>query len=201
MALWVKICGVKSAEDALAAVEAGADAVGINFYEPSVRYCRPDAARGIVESLPEDFPVYGVFVRRGRAAIERTVAETGISGVKLHGDEPATEALGWSLPVIRAVRGTDSHSVRAAMAECTGYRLLVDSAAGGGSGKTVVESVLGELSLAESVLAGGLTPENVAVIVRRHRPFGVDTAGGVESAPGVKDARLIEEFVRNARSA
>jgi phosphoribosylanthranilate isomerase len=79
------------------------------------------------------------------------------------------------------------------------YRLLVDNAAGGGSGKTVDAAILDGLDLADAIVAGGLTPANVAATVARLRPFGVDTAGGVESAPGIKDARLIEAFVRAAR--
>lgn len=207
MATWVKICGVTRAEDGAAAFGAGADAIGLNFWPSSKRYCEPARARELVASLPKGALAYGVFVRASRAEIEAVVRETGITGVQLHGEEPEDDALGWSLPVIRAVAARSRDALEAAVfaagknaaANVPGYRLLVDNAAGGGSGKTVDASLLDGVDLSNAVLAGGLTPQNVAASVARLRPFGVDTAGGVETAPGVKDAGLIEAFVREAR--
>lgn len=207
MATWVKICGVTRAEDAEAAFGAGADAIGLNFWPSSKRYCEPARARAIVEALPKHALVFGVFVREPRAGIEAIVRETGITGVQLHGEEPEAEALGWDLPVIRAVAAKSREAVEAAVfaagknaaSNVRGYRLLVDNAAGGGSGKTVEASLLDGIDLSNALLAGGLTPHNVAASVARLRPYGVDTAGGVESAPGVKDAALMEAFVREAR--
>lgn len=207
MATWVKICGVTRAADAVAAFEAGADAIGVNFWPSSKRYCDPARAGDVVAALPKGALVYGVFVRASRAEIEAVLRDTGITGVQLHGEEPEADALGWSLPVIRAVAAKSRDAVEAAVfaagknaaANVPGYRLLVDNAAGGGSGRTVDPGLLDGIDLSKAVLAGGLTPHNVAASVARLRPFGVDTAGGVETAPGVKDASLIEAFVREAR--
>ncbi|MFN2376817.1 MAG: N-(5'-phosphoribosyl)anthranilate isomerase [Candidatus Binatia bacterium] len=201
MATWVKICGVTRAADALAAFECGADAIGINFWPGSKRYCERSRARDLVAALPSASLVYGVFVGATRAEISAIVREVGLTGVQFHGGEAEEEAEGWDLPVIRAVAATSREAVSSALAARATYRVLVDHAAGGGSGLTVDTALLDGLDLSRAVLAGGLTPHNVAASVARLRPFGVDTAGGVETAPGIKDARLIEAFIRNARGA
>jgi phosphoribosylanthranilate isomerase len=215
MATWVKICGITRLDDARAAFDAGADAIGLNFWPSSKRYCEPARARDIVAGLDSDSLVYGVFVRHTREEIAAIVAEVGLGGVQLHGGEPACACEGWNLPVIRAVAATSREAVVSALNSGTGtdfrgpheksvpvpeFRVLVDNAAGGGSGVTVEAELLDGIDLAEAILAGGLTPANVAASVARFRPFGVDTAGGVETAPGIKDARLIEAFVREARA-
>jgi len=225
MTTWVKICGVTRLDDARAAFDSGADAIGINFWPGSKRYCEPKQAREIVAGLSPGALVYGVFVGASRQEILATVREVGLSGVQLHGGEPASEAEGWELPAIRAVAATTRNAVGDALEirdrygfpthavgdpsrspgeirtspGFPGYRVLVDNAAGGGSGKVVDAALLDGLDLGEAIVAGGLTPENVAATVARLRPFGVDTAGGVESAPGIKDAARIEAFVREAR--
>jgi phosphoribosylanthranilate isomerase len=236
VATWVKICGVTRLEDARAAFDSGADAIGINFWPGSRRYCEPSRARDIVASLRAGELVYGVFVDETRERIEQVVREVGLGGVQLHGSEPAEAAEGWDVPVIRAVAARSREVVLEAI-ECaarrrgrgparagtgtdfpgalsltesqgvvgnrsqspTVPRILVDNAAGGGSGKLVDAALLEGIDLGDVIVAGGLTPENVAATVARLRPFGVDTAGGVESAPGVKDSRRIDDFVRAAR--
>lgn len=213
MATWVKICGVTRLEDACAAFDSGANAIGINFWPRSRRYCEPEAARAIVQRLAPDALVYGVFVGASRDEIRRVVDEVGLAGVQLHGGEPAADAEGWDLPVIRAVAATSRDAVRQAIEACeryrtrgrepgeSAYRLLVDHASGGGSGRVVEASVLDGIDLSDAILAGGLTADNVAATVARLGPFGVDTASGVESAPGVKDPAKIAAFVRAARGA
>lgn len=213
---WVKICGVTRVEDARVAFECGADAIGLNFWPGSKRFCSIDRARGIVADVGPGVLVFGVFVRASRAEIERTVREVGLTGVQFHGEEPLAEAEGWSLPVIRAVGAAGRSVVARALAEAdvrddargtgldatprwSGHRLLLDNASGGGSGVEVEASVLEGFDLRRTVVAGGLTADNVAAIVRRLSPFGVDTAGGVEASPGIKDAHRIEAFVREAR--
>ncbi len=200
MATWVKICGVTRLEDARAAFDAGADAIGINFWPGSRRYCEPAVAREIVARLRPGELVYGVFVDEPRGRIEEVVRDVGLGGVQLHGSEPASAAEGWSVPVIRAVAAKSREVVRAALGNGGSARILVDNAAGGGSGKVVDAALLDGLDLGAAIVAGGLTPANVAATVARLHPFGVDTAGGVESAPGIKDAKLVESFVRAARS-
>lgn len=199
--MWVKICGVTRPEDARVAVRAGADAIGVNFSPASPRCASFEQAAAVVASVPADFMVYGVFVRAGRKAISETVARTGIRGIQLHGGEADEEVEGWDLPVLRAVAATSAEIVRQALARARGYRVLVDSAAGGGSGHRVSAQALQGVDLTHAVLAGGLTPANVAEAVAERRPWGVDTASGVERAPGIKDSGLIEEFVRHAHTA
>jgi len=197
---WVKICGVTRVEDAEAAAEAGADAVGVNFVADSRRFCEPRAARLIVDAVGARVAVYGVFARAGRARIEAIVEETGVTGVQLHGDEADDEVAGWRLPVLRAVLAGSRRVVADALAGADGYRVLVDSAAGGGSGTRIDDGLLDGLDLSAAVVAGGLTPNGVADVVERFAPWGVDVAGGVESAPGIKDHALIKEFVSRART-
>jgi phosphoribosylanthranilate isomerase len=219
VATWVKICGITRIEDARAAFDSGADAIGINFWPASKRYCEPSRARDIVAGLSPGALVYGVFLGASRDEIAAIVRDVGLTGVQLHGGEPAGEAEGWDIPVIRAVAATTRDAViaalemRASREPASGEiqtlrpgrigacpRILLDNAAGGGSGVAVDAALLDGIDLGEAILAGGLTPENVAASVARFRPFGVDTAGGVESAPGIKDARKIEAFVREARA-
>lgn len=210
MSLWVKICGVRNPEEARACVEAGADAVGVNFYEKSVRHVTLEQAAEVVDALPTDFPVYGVFVDAARQEIESVIGVTGIRGVQLHGSELLADAADWDLPVLfaRSVVEPLDKSLRAVLTEPARYRdklrLLLDGPGGGGQGRGFDAGILersGLTDLSECIIAGGLTPSNVSAAVRHWRPFGVDTAGGVETAPGMKDAGLIREFVDHARIA
>ncbi len=223
MSVWIKICGVTRLEDARAAFDGGADAIGINFWSRSRRYCPVHKAREIVAALGPHHLVYGVFVGAARAEIETIAAEVGLGGVQLHGGETAGAAEGWALPVIRAVGAASRVVVAEALAQAgahaaacasargssvptgnvglAGYRVLLDNPAGGGSGRVFDAAVVEGLDVSQAIVAGGLTPENVSAIVALLAPFGVDTAGGVEVAAGIKDARLIQEFIGNARSA
>ncbi len=201
MSVWVKICGVTRVVDALTAAEAGADAVGINFYTKSARYCTPQRAAEIVAALPRDIESYGVFVGATRSEIEETLERSGVGGIQFHGDEPLDAIRGWPCPVIRAVPVCSREQVIEALEEAGEYRLLLDHPSGGGSGRRFDESEVAGIDLGRTIVAGGLTPRSVADVVRCLRPYGVDTAGGVESAPGVKDQRLVREFVRHAKAA
>lgn len=208
MATWVKICGITRPEDARAAFDAGADAIGINFAPRSRRCCTVEKARGVLEAVAPGELVFGVFVDSTREQVTRIVRELGLGGVQFHGSETSEDVAGWGLPTIRAVAATSRDAVTKAIAlrdrflvsRNAGYRLLVDHGSGGGSGRSIDDAVLDGIDLSESILAGGLTPQNIAARVARFRPFGVDTAGGVETAPGVKDAEAIEAFIRAARS-
>ncbi len=201
MRIWTKICGITCVDDAEVAIEAGADAIGVNFHVESSRYTDTRTAAEIVERVAKRVTVYGLFVDARRDTIEAIMRETGIDGVQLHGSEPPDAALGWSVPVLRAIPVASPKGVSAALACARNYRVLLDSPRGGGSGIEFDETLLDGLDLSESVVAGGLRPASVAARVRRLRPFGVDVASGVESAPGRKDAALVREFVRNAKSA
>ena len=201
MCTWVKICGVTRPVDAVDARLAGADAIGINFCERSSRFCSDPLAAEVVAALPRGFPVYGVFVDAGRNRVRQVLAETGINGLQFHGDETDEDVSGWEVPVIRAVKAADRPSVEAALAAKREAVLLLDSPLGGGSGQQIDSALLDGLDLSRTVLAGGLDAANVAGLVRARRPWGVDCAGGVESGAGVKDRKLMTEFVNNARSA
>src|SRR5262245_31563906 len=116
MATWVKICGVTRPEDARAAFDSGADAIGINFWPHSKRYCEPSRARDVVAALRPGELAYGVFVNETREDIARLVREVGLGGLQLHGNESPSDAEGWEVPVIRAVPATSREDLREAIA-------------------------------------------------------------------------------------
>lgn len=212
----VKICGLKTAADALACVQAGADAVGLNFYPPSKRFVPLDAVPPILANLPRHITRVGVFVNATFDQMTATARAASLDLIQLHGDEPpelAAQLIAAGLPVLRALRCR-----RESLAEPLGWlerlqqlgarvhALLLDAPAGaayGGTGQTadwaLVDLVRAAVPGVPIVLAGGLTPQNVALAIRSARPEAVDTASGVESAPGQKDPALIAQFVANSR--
>jgi phosphoribosylanthranilate isomerase len=199
--VWVKICGVTRAEDAEVAITAGADAIGVNFSPTSPRFCEADAARAIVQAVAGRTVVYGLFVNQSRETIRAVVRAIGITGIQLHGDESDELARGWGLPLIRAIRVGSRDEVRRALAIAKGYRVLLDSSRGGGSGTAFDAALVEGVDLADAVVAGGLTPENVSERIRLLRPWGVDVSSGVEAGPGLKNPLRVREFVSNAKSA
>lgn len=197
----VKICGVTRLEDALAAVRLGADALGFNFWPRSKRFVTPAAAREIVRRLPPFVTAVGLFVDPSRDEVLRAVDAAGVGMAQLHGDEPPDLCLSLPVPVLKAIRVTDANSLaQLASYEVRGFVLDAPSDAYGGSGTTfdwsLAAAVAREMPV---VLAGGLTPENVAEAVRTVRPWAVDVASGVESAPGRKDEVLMRRFIDAAR--
>jgi len=199
--VWVKICGVTRVEDAEVAIAAGADAIGVNFFRRSPRFCPIEGARQIVAAVAGRVVVYGLFVDESRETIRATVAESGVSGIQLHGDEDEALAQGWGVPVIRAIRVDERAAVRRALGAASGYRILLDNPRGGGSGMVFDPTIVAGLDLSDAVVAGGLTPANVSERIRLLRPWGVDVSTGVETEPGRKDHLHVREFVRNAKSA
>ncbi|MST95015.1 MAG: phosphoribosylanthranilate isomerase [Pedosphaera sp.] len=204
MSLLVKICGITNLADAQAAVDAGADALGFMFYEPSARNIAPAAAREIIAQLPPRVAKVGVFVNAPAEVIHRMAAECGLDTVQLHGEEtPEFCAQFASLKVWKAVRVRDEGSLRALPAYETDAWLLDSYVAGhaGGTG----EKFNWELAVAAKalgrpiILAGGLTPANIAAAVQQVRPFGVDVSSGVEAAPGRKDAAKMRAFIGTAK--
>ena len=200
----IKICGVTSVDDALAAVEAGADAVGVNFAAASPRRVDVGRAREIVRALPAHVISVGVFVDASEAELREVQAATGVRCVQLHGAEPP-ELLRAFLPhaykAIR-VRGRESLQLLAAY---PGEHVLLDAyvpGVAGGTGATFDWTLAAEVARERSVtLAGGLTAKNVGEAVRVVRPFCVDVASGVESGVGKKDRALMKAFVDAARGA
>ena len=206
MTVRVKICGLTNAADAVAAAEAGADALGFMFFADSKRHVTLPVATAIIRELPPLISKVGVFVNATAEEIRRAVAETGIDTLQLHGEEtPEFCAQFAPLKVVKAFRLRDRDSLR----ECLKYPAhawLLDSHVEGTHGGTGVAcdwDVAAEAARLNRrvILAGGLHIESVAEAVRHVRPFAVDVSSGVESAPGEKDPAMIRAFVAAVRSA
>jgi phosphoribosylanthranilate isomerase len=201
----IKICGIKTVTDALAAMNAGADLIGFNFYSKSPRYIDVGRCRDIMSVMRRygHITYVGVFVNVLVDEIRATMETCGLSLAQLHGDETPEMLNSLNRKAFKAFRG--------APAEVDGFvrnespALLVDAAVKGvygGSGVTADWSAAAELAKRYPLLlAGGLTPENVADAVRQVKPWGVDVASGVEAIPGEKDASKMKAFVHAVRSA
>lgn len=202
----VKICGITNANDALAAVEAGADALGFIFYEKSPRYVTPAVAAGIIAELPPLVTPVGVFVNAGLAAVRSIMDTCGLAMAQLHGDEPASYCRELSRPSIKALRLKDRGSLLA-LAEYQGRGgvrgFVLDTfseLAYGGTGQLTDWNLAAEVAKSTPILlAGGLTPDNVMEAIRAVRPYGVDVSSGVESSPGKKDPAKIRAFLEAVR--
>ena len=216
---WVKICGMTNLEDALVAVEAGADAVGFVFYEKSPRCVTVEAAREIVEKLPEKLEKVGVFVDADCDHIHTVVLKAGLTAVQLHGKRsmdsvwqdtrPAIECVGASklIPMIPGNALKDGGILISERFQKETFAILLDSSLNevmGGTGTTFdwdeTRDVIQALSLSVPVIvAGGLTPANVDDAMSAFHPFGVDVASGTEASPGKKDPEKVRAFVRAVR--
>jgi phosphoribosylanthranilate isomerase len=210
--LRVKICGVTTYGDVEACADAGADAVGVNFHPGSSRYVDPRQAQPLLRSIPPLLNAIGVFVERPFRQVAALAYQLGLRGVQLHG-EPREFADPFPFSVIPAFRVRDAASLREIEAYLEGCRtagflpgaILVDAfveGQHGGTGRTAPWELIAEFRPSvPMILAGGLTPDNVAEAIRVVRPAGVDVASGVESSPGKKDAAKVRDFVANARGA
>lgn len=223
----IKICGIKTLADARAAVDAGADAIGLNFYEKSPRYVSTEIAAGIAAGITEamlgEVTVVGVFVNSTAERMNEIASSVGLHAFQLHGDEPPAllGELNRDCRIVRARRWNESRwseqgpqDVADDLQACFeqgGRRVdavLLDAAVTGqfgGTGNTLpwaalkdYQKWLGETPL---ILAGGLNPENVAEAIHTVRPGGVDVASGVESSPGIKDHRKMRAFIQAAGAA
>ena len=197
----IKICGITRLEDAEAAVAAGAGAIGFVFWPKSPRFVDPHRAATIAAMLPPLVTVVGVFVNQPLDDVNGVASLVRLGAVQLHGDETPEFAAAVSRPVIKAVSvgGVDPRAWPARI------RLLLDvhdPVARGGTGRTIDWTAAADLAAQrEILLAGGLTPDNVADAVARVRPFGIDVSSGVERAPGIKDhqrLRALFEAVHDA---
>ena len=197
----IKICGVTRAEDALAAVRLGADALGFNFWPGSKRHITPAAARLIIARLPPFVTPVGVFVNQLEGEMRAIAAETGIQVFQLHGDEPPELCARLPLPVVKAIPVDQVRALSRLLSyEVSAFLLDTPSRGYGGSGEPFDWSLAeGVSEVAPVILAGGLTPENVAAAVRAVRPYAVDVASGVESSPGVKDMARMSRFFAAVR--
>ena len=202
--MFVKICGVTNEEDALFAVAMGADAVGFNFAAGSSRQIAVTQARDIARRLPPEVMTVGVFRDEAPQRVVEMINTAGLHAVQLHGHETPAEGE-WIRKrvqfLIQAFSAGDRMLDR--VAEYTAAdAILIDSAAGGGSGQVFDWVLVERLPLDRRILlAGGLTPENVADAVHRVHPWGVDVATGVESRPGKKDGSKVRRFINAANEA
>jgi phosphoribosylanthranilate isomerase len=202
----VKICGITNVEDALLAVQWGADLIGLNFYPPSPRYVTPEAAFEIRQAIPANVQCVGVFVNSTRSQIANLVERLKLDLIQFHGDEQGEDLLGWMCQTIKAVRIKQKEALPDINQISTTYLLLDTYQAGryGGTGETFEwKKILSCVSRREDrlILAGGLTPENVTSAVRSVHPWAVDVASGVEIAPGRKDPEKLRAFITNAKTA
>lgn len=204
MSTWIKICGLSTPESVDTAVAAGADAVGFVFAPRSPRTVGPADAAALVRRVPSTVETVGVFRGQGVAEVLDLARAAGVTSVQLHGDETpddVAEVRAAGFRVIRAVSAaryaSEGPDRRAAFGEDT---LLLDAIDPGAGATFDAGPLLDAPPTRDWVLAGGLTPDNVAALVRRLRPAGVDVSSGVESSRGVKDPALIEAFVAAARS-
>jgi phosphoribosylanthranilate isomerase len=202
----VKVCGITNGEDALAAVESGADALGFIFYEKSPRYVVPAIAGQIIAELPPLVMSVGVFVNEGLATVRSIMDACHLGMAQLHGDENASYCHELSRPVIKALRLKNRESLLA-LAEYQGRGsvrgFVLDTfseLAYGGTGQVTDWTLAAEVAKSTPILlAGGLTPDNVTEAIRVVRPYGVDVSSGVESAPGKKDRAKLRAFLEAVR--
>ncbi len=200
----VKICGITTLEDALAAADAGVDALGFNFYKKSPRYIEPAKAAEIIGQLPPLLIPVGIFVNEREERIREIQHITCLQAIQLHGDESPEFCQRFGNRVIKAFQVKDKESLEA-MAHYRVGAFLLDSykdGLRGGTGTTfdwhlaVVAKTFGRI-----ILAGGLTEENVAEAVKLVQPYGVDVAGGVEKEKGIKDHAKMRRFIAAVRRA
>ncbi|RMH84838.1 phosphoribosylanthranilate isomerase [Pseudomonas sp. AOB-7] len=200
-----KICGITRIEDALAAVAAGADAIGLVFYAKSPRAVSIEQAAAILQALPPFVTSVGLFVDMPRAELQALLQRLPLDLLQFHGDESPADCEGHGRPYIKALRVRPGEDVAAAMAPYAGARgILLDTfveGVPGGTGATFDWSLIPRQAAKPIILAGGLEAGNVAAAIRQVRPYAVDVSGGVEASKGIKDAGKIRAFVQAVRDA
>ncbi len=208
MSARVKICGITRLEDALAAVDAGADALGFVFVPGTPRFITAEAAAGIISALPPFVSTVGLFVNASEDTIDSHLRISRVQSVQLHGDESPEDSMKWlgRVRVLKAFRVRGPETIqRLADYRFAADAFLLDAFVPGAHGGTGARFDW-ELALAAKsagrplILAGGITPQNVAEAVARVRPDAVDVSSGVESSPGKKDAAKIRALIQAVRS-
>ncbi len=201
----VKICGITNPEDALAAVDAGADALGFVFYKESPRHIFPEEAAGIISLIPPFIQTVGLFVNEEPDTINEISRLCKIDLVQLHGDEGPEQLSRIERRILKAFR-VRAMTCLEPMKDFKAAGFLLDAFSPsfyGGTGKIFNWEIASEAVKRNPniILAGGLTPENVPEAIRQVNPWGVDVSSGVESVPGKKDADKVRQFIRNAKEA
>ena len=201
----IKICGITRNSDALAAVEAGADALGLVFYAESPRAVTVSEAQHIIHGLPPMVTLVGLFVNASAELVREAYTSLPLGLLQFHGDEDAHYCAAFERPWMKAIRVANDSNVAAMMLPYEGASaLLLDTyKAGtpGGTGDTFNWDQAPSQRKCPLVLAGGLNPKNVAAAVAAVRPYAVDVSGGVEQSPGIKDYQKMSQFVSAVRSA
>lgn len=201
----VKMCGITRLCDARAAVAAGADAIGFVFHAPSPRAVTPAQAAAIVAALPPFVTTVGLFVDADEARIRDTLARVPLALLQFHGDETDAECARYGRPWIKALRVHADLDVAAAMAAHPGASgILLDAwhpEQHGGTGLCFDWQKMPATAERPLILAGGLTPDNVADAISQTRPYAVDVSGGIEQAKGLKDVHRIQAFMAGVASA
>ncbi|MEZ1319590.1 phosphoribosylanthranilate isomerase [Pseudomonas fluorescens] len=200
-----KICGITRTEDALAAVQAGADAIGFVFYPKSPRAVTFQQARDIIKALPPFVTTVGLFVNTSRCELGELLDAVPLDLLQFHGDEVVADCDCWHRPYIKAVRvkaGDDIAAACRAFPSASG--ILLDTyveGVPGGTGEAFDWSLIPQGLSKPIILAGGLTPDNVAAAIAQVRPYAVDVSGGVEASRGIKDHAKIQAFIEAVRSS
>ncbi len=198
----VKICGVTSTRDALAAVRLGADAIGLNFYEKSPRFVTVQKAREIAQAVRGKVLVVGVFVNEASEKVSRIANEAGLGVLQFSGNETPAYARSFGMPVIKAMHVKDSASIGKARNYDTDMIMLDAFSEGmyGGTGKRIGKGLVDEAELARKkiVFSGGLNASNVKSVIKQLRPFMVDVCSGTESEPGIKSLAKMKAFMKSA---
>lgn len=200
-----KICGITRIEDALAAAQAGADAIGLVFYAKSPRAVTVAQAQAIIAALPPFVTTVGLFVDATHRELSEILAAVPLDLLQFHGDETPETCARYARPYLKALRVKPGDDLAAAMARyADAAGILLDTyveGVPGGTGEAFDWSLVPRDSARPIILAGGLDAANVAVAIAQVRPYGVDVSGGVELSKGIKDAEKIRAFVRAVRSA
>lgn len=201
----IKICGITSVADGLAAVQAGAHAIGLVFYAKSPRAVTLEQAREIAAAVGPFVTLVGLFVDAEPEFVREAAAAAGLQLLQFHGDESRDYCEQFQRPYMKAIRMRPELDVLMAISEYpSASGILLDAyrpGVPGGTGETFDWQRVPAQSPRPLVLAGGLTPANVAAAIQATDVYGVDVSGGVESAPGKKDKEKIDQFIHNARNA
>ena len=199
----VKICGITRVEDALAAVNAGADAIGLVFYAPSPRCVNVAQAQKIVAAIPPFVSVVGLFVNAPTAEIQFILSQVRLDIIQYHGDETPDMCKQINLPYYKAIRvKAESNLLQYALEFESAKALLLDTyteAAFGGTGQVFDWNLIPKNMTKPVILAGGLTAENVAHAIKQVQPYAVDVSGGVEVVKGIKDIAKIAAFMQGVK--
>ena len=200
----VKICGITREQDAKAAVDYGADAIGLVFYQDSPRAITIENARAIVQKLPPFVSVVGLFVDPSPKDVAAVLHRVSLDMLQFHGNELPSECSAYGRPYIKAIKVKEGDDIATQVSKYTGARGVLldtfDPKLPGGTGRVFDWTKIPKKLDKPLILAGGLTPENVWQAISKVRPYAVDVSGGVEAAKGIKDAEKIAAFMRGVQN-